>query len=205
MVSAVQNTQQWRPIRANSKSEWFWRLHGLPEGTKCSICVCVRAYTHLHTHTPLQPHSALHLLLIAQMAWQNLFFDVYSAFAFHSFYSADAKWWKCVEVWTKNYRVIAVFDSLEKKAFGPIKSFFFPLRFTTHSWNFLWNYALNDRVIYIQSAFNRFVKANFWVNEKRLYPCCIEVPLPQTFCFLVSLYNQEKLGWRHTIFFMFFL
>ena len=70
------------------------------------VCMCMWLWECVCAHTS-QPHCALHLLLIAQMVSQNLFFDVFSTctqkLLFHR-HENDRNVWKVFEFelkWSK--------------------------------------------------------------------------------------------------------
>lgn len=84
-------------------------------------CGCVSVYAR----TPLNLNSALHLLLIAQMVWQNLAFDVFSICILKLLTHTDVKMWtsrNVIYVWFKKkekgevkVRLFVVFPVTNKK------------------------------------------------------------------------------------------
>ena len=92
VVSAVWDTLQWQPIRANSESEWFWRLHGLPGGTKPFVCVCVCVCGCESVYVRTLLNLTVHSTCFSLPKWSHkTCFLMYSALVLKSFYSIGTK------------------------------------------------------------------------------------------------------------------
>lgn len=69
---------------------WGW-------GGGTLVCVYACGCVSVYVRTTLNLHSALHLLLIAQMVWQNLAFDVFSICILKLLTHTGVKMWTCIK------------------------------------------------------------------------------------------------------------